>query len=68
MGALPGHLGVAHERAGIGAVDFVEDQLGGSAVELGVAEDQAAQLSGPWGFLLGSGRRLTLLVRKNQLL
>ncbi|OBZ28719.1 hypothetical protein BBH57_02060 [Pseudomonas protegens] len=44
MGRLPGHFGVALELAGAAAVDLVEDHIGRAAAQVGVAEDDPAEL------------------------
>ena len=46
MGRLPSHFGVAAQLAGAAAVDFVENDIGRGAVEVGVADNDAAQLGG----------------------
>ena len=46
MGRLPGHFGVAAQLAGAAAVDFVENDIGRGAMEIGVADNDAAQLCG----------------------
>ncbi len=45
VGGLAGHLGVAVELAAVVAGDLVEDGAGGVALEVAVAQDDAAQLS-----------------------
>ncbi len=44
LGRLPRHFGVAAQLAGAAAVDFVEDDAGRAALEVGVADDDPAQL------------------------
>ncbi len=44
FGRLPRHFGVAAQLAGVAAGDFVEDDAGRAALEVGVADDVAAQL------------------------
>ena len=44
LGRLARHFGVAAQLAGTAAVDFVEDDVGGAALQVRVAEDDAAQL------------------------
>ncbi len=46
MGRLPRHFGVAPQLAGAAAVDFVENDVGGGAAQVRVADDDAAQLGG----------------------
>jgi len=44
LGRLTRYFGVAAQLAGVAAVDFVEDDAGRAALEVGVADDVAAQL------------------------
>ena len=44
LGRLPRHFGIAAQLAGAAAADFVEDDVGSIAMQVRVAEDDAAQL------------------------